>query len=89
MRKLFLVTYATEVVVLAENESQARSIARECVAGRDLHLEPLEAQPLDVLPSSWDESCLPYGDDSDKTIGQWIEDGAAPKYVGRTNRAGK
>lgn len=85
MKQLFIVEISAETVVLAENEQEAMEIAEGYAM--DLTFEAHRPERLTALPDGWDEDSLPYGDDSDKTIGQWIDEGAAPKYVGRTNRA--
>lgn len=88
MKKLYTVTFEAEVVVVAESEKEAMENAEDAIG--DITFEPSRASELDVFPDGWDEDSLPYGhqdsENPDRTIGQWIDLGAGPKFIGRTNR---
>jgi len=47
-------------------------------------LEPSHVRPMSYLPSDWDLDAIPFGNreksDPDRSVGKWIELGAAPEY---------
>jgi hypothetical protein len=84
-KRLFTVTVETDLVVLACDEQEAEDIAMEAldhVADDEWNVCP---SPMTYLPAGWDESCIPFGEgaeeDPDRTVGKWIELGAAPEYA--------
>lgn len=81
MKKLYLVELITTAVVVAEDEFEARDYADEAARDYDPNVEVDE---LRYLPADWDEDSLPYGymdpNNPDKTVQQWIDEGAAPMY---------
>ena len=86
--KLYTVTLSAEIVVLAESKEEAEDIAL-------LHLDVIDhldadAQPMGHMPSDWDGSEIPFGerdeDAPDRTVGEWIELGAAPEYTALRER---
>jgi hypothetical protein len=44
------------------------------------------------LPYGWDPGCIVYGnnnnEESDRTLGEWIDRGAAPEYVALQKKLG-
>jgi hypothetical protein len=82
--QLFTVELTTEIVVVAEDESDAIAHARESLRDLDDDHYAAHAAPMRHMPSNWDLSCIPYGDgdptDRDRKIGGWISLGAAPQY---------
>jgi hypothetical protein len=89
-KKLFVVTIETEVVVLAEDESQAEEEAQRHVRG-EIDEWDFRAAPMSFMPAGWDEDCFPFqqNDQPDRTVGEWIDLGAAPKYVELRNKLKK
>lgn len=82
-RRLYTVTLACpEIVVLAEDEADALRVASEVILTGEWmeDPEPTDAGELTYLADGWDEESLPYGGDRDETIGELIEQGAAPGY---------
>lgn len=80
-KKLFVVSIETEVVVLADDEREAEREAERIPLGDctvDYH-----AAPMAFMPADWDETAIPFGKtgESERTIGEWVKLGAAPKYV--------
>lgn len=85
MKRLYVVTLSMEVVVVAEGPSEASRIAE--VADIDFHSWDGDAVEMRHLPGDWDLDCIPFGDaDPERTVGQWIEAGAAPAYVDPTKK---
>lgn len=80
-KRLWVVTLAAEVVVLAESRSDAEDEARDALQSGDVNPEPDPASPMTWLPAGWDMGCIPYGADGDETIEDAIAAGAAPEYV--------
>jgi hypothetical protein len=84
-KKLFTVHVETTLVVVAESDAQALVIAEDVarIEGAEVGLFPAA---LTSMPADWDKGCIPFGaededeDDDDRTIGQWIEAGAAPEF---------
>ena len=81
--RLYVVTVAAEIVVLATSPERARqhaiSTGAEALSGGDYE----DAEPLTRLPSTWELRAIPFGADDcgrQRTIGEWIEAGAAPHY---------
>lgn len=72
-RRLYTVTVTREVemVVCAESDSAAADIAED--AFEEAWANSDDCADVFVtdyrLPRGWDESCLPYGDSDDRTIG--------------------
>lgn len=87
--KLYTVTLSAEIVVLAESKEEAEDIA---LHGSDDAIDHLDAdaQPMGHMPSDWDGSEIPFGecdeDAPDRTVGEWIELGAAPEYTALRER---
>ena len=81
--RLFTVTITTEVIVLAESESEAQQLAR---SESDISFSECDyhASPLRYFPGDWDKSSIPFGEQleeaPDRTVGEWIDAGAAPEY---------
>jgi hypothetical protein len=80
-KRLWVVTLAAEVAVLAESMADAEDEAREALRSGDVDPEPDRPSPMTWLPAGWDKSCIPYGADGDETIEDAIAAGAAPEYV--------
>lgn len=84
-KRLFTVAIETEIVVLAESSSEAELLARESMRDLDSDQWSRMASPMTHLPAGWEGEAIPYGpgesEDPDRTIDEWIERGAAPKYT--------
>jgi hypothetical protein len=84
MKKLFTVRIWNEVVVVAEDEHDAQSIAISSL--RDIGSDGFgaHASPMKRFPEDWEPSAIPFGNDHktgrDLTIQNWIDIGAAPEY---------
>jgi hypothetical protein len=85
MKKLYVVTIETEILVVAESEEEASEVAEESLRDIDNDQWDKNARPMLFLPHDWEEGSIPFGDrdpsDPDRTIGGWIKAGAAPEYV--------
>ncbi len=84
-KQLYVVTTEIELVVLAENEQEARKVAAK-VDSFDLnigHEMYWTAQPMRYFPGDWDGDALPYGkdDEGERTVKQLIDAGCAPEYT--------
>jgi hypothetical protein len=81
--QLYTVTVETEVVVLASSESEAEYEARYAVR-HDVDDLDAYAKPMRYMPGEWDRDAIPFGErdpaDPNRTIGEWIDAGAAPEY---------
>lgn len=81
--QLFTVEITTEVVVVAESFADAVKQAKE-ISSLDTQDPSYVATEMATIPSDWDLEAIPFGrqdkDNPDKTIQQWIDDGAAPLY---------
>jgi len=85
LKRLFTVTIENEIVVLAENKEEAEEIAQDSLGDLDSHSWDAHATPMATLPAGWEADAIPYGpgvkDEPDRTVGTWIERGAAPEYT--------
>lgn len=85
-KRLFTVTIETEILVVAESEAEAAKIAESDVEV-EWHDSDYIARPMDHMPTGWDDKCIPFGDrleeDPDRTVGKWMEAGAAPEFAQR------
>lgn len=81
--QLWTVSFTTYFVVLAKDRQEAIAEARDVV--RECDHDDEHAEPLVALLGDWDLYMIPFGhsdpDDPDRTLGQWIERGAAPAYT--------
>jgi hypothetical protein len=84
-KRLFTVSFETEVVVLADSQEQAEKIAQRSVRSIDADQWDASASPMSCMPGGWDGGCIPFGagdpQEPDRTIAEWIERGAAPGYA--------
>jgi hypothetical protein len=88
--KLYTVTVQYTVVFASERDD-ATTVAREFE--RALRTTPLmldefydadiSVAPMDHIPCGYSKTELPWGGDGTATIGQLIDEGAAPRYVER------
>jgi hypothetical protein len=82
-RRLYVVSVEAETIVLATSPEEARKFAAKD-AEFTFYPEDFIAREMTHMPADWDEGALPYGlrdeADPDRTVGQWIEAGAAPTY---------
>lgn len=86
-KRLYNVTIELEAIVVADNDEDAIEAIRDAIRNGDLDLSPYEAsfdaQPMTHYPMDWTNDSIPFGDredaDPDRTIGKWIEMGAAPE----------
>lgn len=87
MKQLFIVTVATDIIVVAEDAAEAEKFAIKATNDGDLDEFDAEASAFTHYPGGWDEKCLPFGyrdpAEPDRHIGGWIEAGAASHYVSR------
>jgi hypothetical protein len=89
-KKLFVVTITTEIIVVADSESDAEHLARY---EKDIEWADVDysACPMRHMPGEWDGDSIPFGDrleeEPDRTVNAWIERGAAPEYKVRTKAA--
>lgn len=85
-KQLYVVELLQELVVVAESKQEAEALARDA----DYDTPSVSATELCFLPADWDLDCIPWGeqDDSnpDRTVGEWIELGAAPRYRYPSNK---
>lgn len=83
-KRLFTVTLEMEIVVVAESERDAEEGARDAIKELDSYEFLTRAQPMRRLPSAWTLKALPWGDrdedNPDRTVGQWVDLGAAPDF---------
>lgn len=83
MKQLFIVQLTYEVVIVADDAASAERISNTESIERG---EPETAvRSLSYLPADWEMDSIPFGDrveeDPDRTVGRWIELGAAPDYT--------
>lgn len=90
-KKLFTVKLSVEIVVVAEDESAARSVAISSLSPlRDVNADEYDvhASPMQHLPEDWEPSAIPFGNDHkaerDLTIQNWIDLGSAPEYKAKS-----
>lgn len=87
MKKLYVVSIETEIVVIAEDEAEAEMAARD--AALDVESD-FAAREMTYLPSGWESDSIPYGDgddeDQDRTIEGWVNAGAAEAYKTHRDR---
>lgn len=83
-KKLFTVRLWNEVVVVAEDENDAQSVAISALRSEGMSSFGAHAAPMRRFPEDWEPSTIPYGNDGkaecDRTIQKWIDAGAAPEY---------
>ena len=86
MKKLYVVSTELEVIVFAESKDEAERVASR-LQSYDILQGDLgwAAQEMCWLPADWDLDCNPFGE-SDSTIGELIEAGAAPAYAAMLKR---
>lgn len=79
---------------LSDAQGEVRSLKADLVfvkAERDALKERLDIERAErTMPSDWDGSEIPFGecdeDAPDRTVGEWIELGAAPEYTALRER---
>lgn len=92
-KRLWHVTLSTDAIILADSLEAAEAIARRHrhEIAKDLDIE--DTHLMDHYPAEWDAESIPYGDvdpeDPDRTVGAWIERGAAPIYVATMKRVAR
>lgn len=83
-KRLYNVTIETEIVVLAESRFDAEKIASR-IPHQEAHLWDVTAREFSHMPTDWWDNSIPFGNEDpvnpDKTVGEWLEDGAAPEYM--------
>lgn len=87
MKNLYAVKIEIEVLVLAESRKEARETAEGMWSEiRGNEEASFYAVEMSSMPNNWELDCLPYGhmqdEEYDRTVGGWIELGAAPRYAG-------
>lgn len=89
MKKLYVVSIEVEVVVIADDEEDAREAASDALHEMDSFDHDYNVQPMRFLPGGWDGGEIPFGtrdDDDDgpeKDVNAWIAAGAAPELTRR------
>ena len=69
------VTY--ETVVIAKSEDEARSSAHYHITGSDecpIYIQSEEVKDLSELPKGWRGGEIPWGDNDEKTINQYLDE---------------
>lgn len=86
-KQLYNVVFSNEIVVLAENEDEAREVAEYVLRERRLEMgdDDVDAvSPMSYMPGDWDLASLPFKSEDDEsgdvTLGELIKAGAAPSY---------
>lgn len=83
-KRLYNVTVEAEIVVLADSQQEAEKIAAR-LSRFDMDPWDTTARDFSHMPNDWDKDSIPFGDEDpanpDKTVGEWLEDGAAPEYM--------
>ena len=74
MKKLYVVTCEFEAVAAADDLYQAEEIiAREVRKGEiDLDFCTVEVTKREHIPRDWALSCVPYGDESNTMLSEWL-----------------
>ena len=84
MKKLFVATITHEVIIVADDAFFAAAHASKLSAS-DYGEAEVDVTEMITLPADWDEEAIPFGDraegDPDRTVGAWVERGAAPAYA--------
>lgn len=73
MKRLFAVIVETEIMVLAEDRGAAGRLAIQTLDGIgeiDVH-RIIPVEDFGDIPSGWNESDVPFGDD-ERTVGQFL-----------------
>lgn len=75
-KKLIIMTAETSVVVYAEDEKEAIDIIRTNITDITREISDLDfmASYNYYIPEGWDENCIPYGSDDDRTIKEILEE---------------
>lgn len=79
-KQLYVVTFVMDMVVAASSKEEAEIIARrnQSLEAANLDIECVEE--MSHLPGQWELDALVYGK-PERTVDEWIEAGAAPKYA--------
>jgi len=84
MKQLYVVCIEHEIIVVAENEVEAIRHAGDSLRDLDIGTDDMTASPMSYLANGWGTGEIPYGyrdpKDPDRTVGEWVQQGAAPKY---------
>ena len=87
-KRLFTARIWNEVVVIAEDERDAQSVAISSLRDVESSSFGAHATPTRYLPEDWEPSTIPFGNDHkaerDLTIQNWIDIGAAPEYKAKS-----
>jgi hypothetical protein len=88
MKKLYVVAISMEIVVVANSAKEAEEIA---TSGID-DTPDYSAVPMTWFPYGWEPDSIVYGnvdvEEVDRTLGEWIDRGAAPEYVALQKKLG-
>ncbi len=84
-KKLYVVTFAMDMVVAATSPEEAKAIARRHQFEEEPNLDIDESKEMAYLPGMWDLDATVYGTPK-RTLRQWIDAGVAPKYVDNRDR---
>jgi len=83
MKQLYVVELTQEFLILADSPLAAHHLALEAAREDDTPPDVTSVSPMSYYPGEWDDDAIPYGDrdeeDPDRTVGEWIELGAAPQ----------
>lgn len=92
-KQLFVVTLTREILVVADDAFEAQEMAQDAEREGDLEEPAAHAVEMSFLPGGWEMTSIPWGDrdetDPDRTVGKWIEMGAAPQYTAMQERLAK
>lgn len=73
--KLYHVIVMTDVVVVADDETEARYAALQNYDDADNgDIKAVkEITKISDVPKSWNAGCIPFGDHMDRTIREWLD----------------
>ena len=98
MKRLYNVTVATDIIVVAESEDEAEELAIQALDDSDPEDFGASASTFTHYPGGWSDGSIPFGyrdpASPDRCVGGWIEIGAAPEHTSQMEareklRAGK
>lgn len=81
-KQLFSVTLTRTVLILANDSEDALEIAEDNESDINDQDAEILASPMTDMPEGWSDA-IPFSspDEPEKTVHEWISEGAAPKYT--------
>lgn len=74
--------FASDAATMHEVEEEVRTAIVRGHIDDDCFEDAAEVRSMSFLPGGYGKDCIPYGKQTDdKTIGEYIEEGAAPEFV--------